>query len=265
MRRKREAVLPFEWNNDHLPKTVREYRQKYKGISQLLDANPGILDRVHKDLKKLSQGGRSGRDADSTSETILRALVVHAIQGLALRETVILMAGSDFLQDFLRRRKKAVMDFTFLDKCLLAIRPQMWRRVNEGRRYLGGSGIPTVSGADRVHSPYNRQARTLAGQVTPPRERTPDRASPNSDSKDVGRCASRTAWGPGLPGHSTHPFGLILNTVTFRPAIPDLHLRNRKVGGLKPIWRRSWIISVETSCGTSTAWTLTNGHWCCSV
>lgn len=131
MRRKREAVLPFEWNNDHLPKTVREYRQKYKGISRLLDANPEVLDRVHKDLKKLSQGGRGGRDADFTSETILRALVVHAIEGLSLRETVILIAGSDFLQDFLRTRKKAVMDFTFLDKCLLAIRPQTWTRVNQ--------------------------------------------------------------------------------------------------------------------------------------
>ena len=74
MRRKKEAVLTFEWNNDHLPKTVREYREKYKGISRLLDANPEILDRVHKDLKKLSQGGREGREADFTSETILRAL-----------------------------------------------------------------------------------------------------------------------------------------------------------------------------------------------
>ncbi|NQT20422.1 MAG: hypothetical protein HQ592_12000 [Planctomycetes bacterium] len=85
MRRKREAVLPFEWNNDHLPKTVREYREKYKGISRLLDENPEILDRVHMDLKKLSQGGRGGRNTDFTSKTILRALVVHAMEGLSLR------------------------------------------------------------------------------------------------------------------------------------------------------------------------------------
>jgi len=130
MRRKKEAVLTFEWNNDHLPKVVREHRQKYKGISRVLDETPEILDRVHEDLKKLSEGGRHGRNADFTSETILRALVVHAIEGLSLRETVILIAGSDFLQDFLRTRKKAVMDFTFLDRCLLAIRPRTWRRVN---------------------------------------------------------------------------------------------------------------------------------------
>jgi len=131
MRQKKEAVLTFEWNNDHLPRVVREHREKYKRISRLLDKNPEILDLVHRDLKKLSQGGRKGRKADFTSETILRALVVHAIEGLSLRETVILIAGSDFLQDFLRIRKKAVMDYSFLDKCLLAIRPETWRGVNE--------------------------------------------------------------------------------------------------------------------------------------
>ena len=68
MRRIREAVLPFIGNNDdRLPKTVREYRQKYKGVSQILEAH-------------------------------------------SLRETVVRIAESDFLQDFLRTRKKAVMD-----------------------------------------------------------------------------------------------------------------------------------------------------------
>jgi hypothetical protein len=81
MRRKKDAVLTFEWNNDHLPKTVREYREKYRAISQMLDENPEILHRVHQDLKKLSQGGGEGREADFTSETILRAVLVHAITG----------------------------------------------------------------------------------------------------------------------------------------------------------------------------------------
>jgi len=131
MRRKREAVLTFEFNNDHLPKTVRQYREQYKGISRILDQNPGVLDLVHQDLKKLSQGGRGGRTADFTSETMLRALVVHAIEGLSLRETVVRIADSDFLQDFLRTRKKAVMDHSFLDKCFKAIRPETWKRINE--------------------------------------------------------------------------------------------------------------------------------------
>jgi len=105
MRRIREAVLPSAWNNNDLPKTVREYREEYKGISQILDEHPEILELAHEDLKRLSSGGRKGREADFTSETILRALVVHAVEGLSLRETVVRIAESEFLQDFLRTRR----------------------------------------------------------------------------------------------------------------------------------------------------------------
>jgi len=131
MRRIREAVLPFAGNNDdHLLKTVREYREKYKGVSRILDDHLEILKLAHEDLKRLSCGGRKGREADFTSETILRALVVHAVEGLSLRETVVRIADSEFLQDFLRTRKRAVMDFTFLDKCFQAIRPATWKAIN---------------------------------------------------------------------------------------------------------------------------------------
>jgi len=131
MRRIREAVLPFTGNNDeHLPKTVREYREKYKGVSRILDDHPEILELVHEDLKRLSSGGHKGREGDFTSETILRALVVHAIEGLSLRETVVRIAESEFLQDFLRTRKRAVMDHSFLDRCFQAIQPATWKRLN---------------------------------------------------------------------------------------------------------------------------------------
>jgi len=139
MRRKKEAVLCFESKDDGLPKIVRDYRRRYRAISQVLDENPAILDAVHEDLKKLSQGGRKGRKGDFTSENILRALIVQHAEGLPLRDVVVRMAGDGFLQDFLRMRKKAVMDFTFLDKCFLAIRPETWKRVNEllGRYGMG--------------------------------------------------------------------------------------------------------------------------------
>ena len=131
MRRIREAVLPLAASDEHLPKTVREYRQKYKGVSQVLDAHGEILEAVHEDLKKLSHGGRKGRGGDFTSETILRALLVHAIEGLSFRETVVRIAESDFLQDFLRTRKKAVMEHSFLNRCFQAVRPATWKRVND--------------------------------------------------------------------------------------------------------------------------------------
>jgi IS5 family transposase len=134
MRRKKEAVLTFEWNNDDLPLIVRENREKYKEISWILDQNPEILDLVHEDLKQLSEGegeNKQGREGDFTSETILRALVVHAMSGDSLRETVIRIADSEFLQDFLRIRKKAVMDYSFLGKCFKIIRPETWKKIND--------------------------------------------------------------------------------------------------------------------------------------
>jgi IS5 family transposase len=143
MRQKKEAVLSFVSNDDGLPKVVRDYRARYRAIGQVLDKNSEILDAVHEDLKHLSQGGRKGRKGDFTSENILRALIVQHLEGLPFRETVIRIGGDRFLQDFLRMRKKAVMDFTFLDKCFLAIRPETWRRVNEllGRYGVGQGAV----------------------------------------------------------------------------------------------------------------------------
>lgn len=138
MRRKKEAVLSFESSDEGLPRVVRDYRARYRGISQVLDANAEILDAVHRDLAKLSQGGSKGRKGDYTSENILRALIVQHLEGLPFRETVIRIGGDPFLQDFLRMRKRIVMDFGFLDKCFLAIRPQTWRKANE---LLGRYGV----------------------------------------------------------------------------------------------------------------------------
>jgi IS5 family transposase len=151
MRQKKEAVLCFASNDDGLPKVVRDYRARYRTISQVLDKNAEILDAVHQDIKHLSQGGRKGRKGDFTSENILRALVVQHIEGLPFRDTIIRIGGDGFLQDFLRTRKKTVMDFTFLDKCFLAIRPETWKRVNELLSQYGvaqGAVNPKVIRAD---------------------------------------------------------------------------------------------------------------------
>jgi IS5 family transposase len=130
MRQKRDFVLSFAGKDEDLPKTVREYRDKYKGISAILDRVPQVLDLVHEELEVLSEGD-GGRGADFSSETILRSLVVQTVEGLSYRETIIRIADSDFLQDFIRTRKKAVMDHTFLNKCFKAICPETWKRVNE--------------------------------------------------------------------------------------------------------------------------------------
>jgi len=143
MRQKKESVLSFASSDEGLPKVVRDYRARYRTISQVLDKNAEILEAVHQDVKHLSQGGRKGRKGDFTSENILRALIVQDAEGLPFREAVIRIGGDGFLQDFVRMRKKAVMDFTFLDKCFLAIRPETWKRVNEllGRYGVGQGAV----------------------------------------------------------------------------------------------------------------------------
>jgi hypothetical protein len=98
MRQKSEAVLAFEWDDRGLPKVVREYRAKYLALSQVLVRHPEILDAVDKDLKKLSTPNPKGRKGDYTSENLLRALVVMAVEGLDYRETVIRIGGDVFLQ-----------------------------------------------------------------------------------------------------------------------------------------------------------------------
>lgn len=131
MRQKREAVLCFEWSGDGDLKIVAAHRRKYKGISAILDKHPAILDRADRDLKTLSRGGPRGRRADFTSENLLRALIVHTIEGDDLRGTIVRIAESPFLQDFLRLGGRPVMDFTFLDRALGAVRPETWKRINE--------------------------------------------------------------------------------------------------------------------------------------
>ena len=132
MRHKRELILSFAGRDDELPKTVRQYREKFKGISVALDQVPEVLDLVHQDLLQLTAGDRRrGRSGDFSSETILRALIVMTVGGLSYREAVIRIADSEFLQDFIRTRKKAVMEHTFLNKCFKVIQPSTWKRVNE--------------------------------------------------------------------------------------------------------------------------------------
>ena len=98
MRRKHEAVLCFESNDDGLPKVVRGYRDRYRTIGQVLDDNPEILLVVHKDLRKLSEGDSQGRQGDYTSENILRALVVQHCEGLPFRDAVIRIGSKPFLR-----------------------------------------------------------------------------------------------------------------------------------------------------------------------
>ena len=101
MRLKAEAVFQFALDDDrHQSKIVREYREEYRVVGEILDGHPEILERVHRDLAKLSKTtSPRGRKADFTSENLFRAILVMQREGLDYREASIRIAESDTLQN----------------------------------------------------------------------------------------------------------------------------------------------------------------------
>jgi len=132
MRLRNDPVLCFEWTAPKSSelKIVVRHQEKYQRIGRILDQNPKILALADADLKVLSSSNRNGRRAVYTSENLLRALVVMVVEGLDLRGTVVRIAESPFLQDFLRLGNRPVMDFTFLERAFKAIRPETWKAIN---------------------------------------------------------------------------------------------------------------------------------------
>ena len=56
MRLKAEAILDFGADEAQQPnKIVREYRNEYKTISDILNKHPKILEMAHRDLQQLSK------------------------------------------------------------------------------------------------------------------------------------------------------------------------------------------------------------------
>ena len=57
---------------------ITEYHEKYNAIDKILDANPGILNAIHKDLKKYGDGQQ--RECPFSSEQIQRMAVVKQLE-----------------------------------------------------------------------------------------------------------------------------------------------------------------------------------------
>ena len=132
MRLKAEAILEFGLDDERQQnKIVREYRDEYKALSEILDKRPEILEMAHRDLGRLSKAtSRRGRGADFTSENLFRAIVVMQREGLDYREASVRIAESETLQRFCRLLKKPTIDFTLLNKAFGALRPETWEMMN---------------------------------------------------------------------------------------------------------------------------------------
>jgi IS5 family transposase len=122
MRTKSLSQRYFDFSEPSSLKVVKTYRQKYQGLSDLLDKNPRLLVLAHRDWAKLLSHSNQGRRSGFTSEQLLRSILVLFIEQLSYRDTVIRIDTSEFLRHFARLGPGSTMDFSLLSKafCFLS-------------------------------------------------------------------------------------------------------------------------------------------------
>ena len=133
MRTKRNTQPEFDFQPSNL-KITNEYYERYETISRILDENPEIVDRVHRDLKKALKSTRrrgSGRKCKVTTDTVIRILLCQIIEGESLRGICIRIDDSNFLRRFVRIYNGAMIDYSTLCTLKNAIRPETWKKVND--------------------------------------------------------------------------------------------------------------------------------------
>lgn len=217
MRTKRNNQNEFSFQAPSL-KITREYYERYERISRILDDNPEILERLHRDLKKVlkSQGrGGPGRKCEFTSDTVLRIVISQILEGESLRGIVIGIDGDNFLRRFVRIYNGPMMDFTTFCTLKNAIRPKTWKKINElltgaavEQERVSGEKlrIDTTAYETNIHWPTDSSLlwdtyRVLSRLVNTAREIDPEAASDRRlEPKRVKRLHTKIARRSGKKG-----------------------------------------------------------------
>jgi len=121
----------FDFSETSSHKIVNDYREEYQAISRLLDQNPELLQQAHQDWVKLLSMSNKGRQADYTSENLLRALIIKCKEQESYRDTVIRIETSEFLRHFVRLGHRSVMGFTLLSQALCLLSPETMEAMNQ--------------------------------------------------------------------------------------------------------------------------------------
>lgn len=130
MRRKRNLQDEFDFQPSNL-KLTNDYFRRYATIDRILRATPEVLDLAHRDLKKALEGERKrNRAFDYTSETVLRMVIVQALEAESQRGLVIRIDDSCFLRRFVGICNGKMMDPSTYCRLKNAIRPETWKRIN---------------------------------------------------------------------------------------------------------------------------------------
>jgi len=126
-----QSQLDFKPSN---LKVTNDYFQQYESVSMLLNANPDILNLVHKDIKQSLESvnlARPDGHCKYTSDTVLRILICMIMEGLSLRRIVIRIDDSHILRRFIRIFDDDMMDYSNLCRLKNQITPVTWKKINE--------------------------------------------------------------------------------------------------------------------------------------
>lgn len=132
MRKKQNSQRGLDFSGSHL-KITKEYYEKYKAVSTVLDKAPKILNLAHKDLKNSLQQanqGHRGRRTEYTTDSVLRILICQIMEGASLREIVVRIDDSNFLRRFVHIDNGPMMDYTTLCKLKNNIQEKTWKSIN---------------------------------------------------------------------------------------------------------------------------------------
>ena len=149
MRPLKNLQVPLDFQPSGL-KITEEHFARYEAISRILDANPKMLELVHRDFERArkeaearaqaAQSRRSpkkntpSRGFEYETDTVFRMLLVQTLEGWSLRETVVRIDDSGKLRRFTRLNLRSMLDYSTLCDLKNAIRSKTWRQIN---RVLG--------------------------------------------------------------------------------------------------------------------------------
>lgn len=132
MRRAHDRQSTFDFQPAKL-KLTSDYQERYRRIDDLLGEVPGILRRVHADLRAaLERVNRERtRRCRYTSENVLRLAICQIVEGASLREIVVRVDDSHFLRRFCRFGPDKMMGHTLFCSLRNSIRPVTWKAMNQ--------------------------------------------------------------------------------------------------------------------------------------
>ena len=95
MRQKSYTTRYFDFSGESSVKVAQDYRNKYEALSDILDANPALLELAHRDWCELLSNSDDGRGSRYSSEQLLRALVVMFVENEDYRGTIVRIDTSE--------------------------------------------------------------------------------------------------------------------------------------------------------------------------